>query len=387
MRTGDIDSEVTGVLLAGGRSSRMGGRDKALLDIGGGPMLLHVLSRLRPQVDRIVINANGDPARFSGHCLPVVADSYRGLCRAAGRTARRHRVGTTRDAGGQIHRQRPCRQPVPAARSGRPPQGGAARQGSPVRHRGFEGRAAPGGGTMALRTCRGARRVARAECTRAASLRGCARMRGRRLRSRGDRRGGTSTRSSTSTRRPISKRRARLFATESRAWLKPPAAHRHRRLEEFRQDDAGRAHHSRRSCGEASRSRRSSIRTMTCAQRWRDRRRAARARRRLSRRSSSRPTPGRFRREPTGRRAAGARATSPVTWPRQTSSLVEGFKSAPIPKIEVRRQASPTQEPPRGARSHVIAVAADHATDANGLPLFDLDDAEGIADFIAALAK
>lgn len=67
--------------------------------------------------------------------------------------------------------------------------------------------------------------------------------------------------------------------------------------------------------------------------------------------------------------------------------LVEGFKSAPIPKIEVRRQASPTQEPLAARDEHVIAVAADHATDANGLPLFDLDDAEGIAGFIAALAK
>jgi molybdopterin-guanine dinucleotide biosynthesis protein A len=78
MRTSEIDSEVTGVLLAGGRSSRMGGREKALLDIGGKPMLLHVLARLRPQVGRIVINANGDPARFSGHCLPVIADRIEG---------------------------------------------------------------------------------------------------------------------------------------------------------------------------------------------------------------------------------------------------------------------------------------------------------------------
>jgi molybdopterin-guanine dinucleotide biosynthesis protein A len=78
MRTSEIDAEVTGVLLAGGRSSRMGGREKALLDIGGKPMLLHVLTRLRPQVGRIVINANGDPARFSGYCLPVVADSIEG---------------------------------------------------------------------------------------------------------------------------------------------------------------------------------------------------------------------------------------------------------------------------------------------------------------------
>lgn len=75
MRTTHIDTEVTGVLLAGGRSSRMEGRDKAMLDFGGKPMLLRVLTRLRPQVDRIVINANGDLTRFSGYCLPVVADS------------------------------------------------------------------------------------------------------------------------------------------------------------------------------------------------------------------------------------------------------------------------------------------------------------------------
>lgn len=78
MRTSELDSDVTGVLLAGGRSSRMGGREKALLDIGAKPMLLHVLMRLRPQVGRIVINANGDPARFSGYCLPVVADKVEG---------------------------------------------------------------------------------------------------------------------------------------------------------------------------------------------------------------------------------------------------------------------------------------------------------------------
>jgi molybdopterin-guanine dinucleotide biosynthesis protein A len=78
MHTSENISEVTGILLAGGRSSRMGGREKALLDIGGKPMLLHVLSRLRPQVGRVAINANGDPARFSGFCLPVVPDSIEG---------------------------------------------------------------------------------------------------------------------------------------------------------------------------------------------------------------------------------------------------------------------------------------------------------------------
>jgi molybdopterin-guanine dinucleotide biosynthesis protein B len=67
--------------------------------------------------------------------------------------------------------------------------------------------------------------------------------------------------------------------------------------------------------------------------------------------------------------------------------LVEGFKSAPIPKIEVRRRASPTQELLAARDRHVIAVAADYPTERSGLPLFDLDDAEGIATFIAARAR
>lgn len=78
MRQAETDSEVTGVVLAGGRSSRMGGQEKAVLDLAGRPMIQHVLVRLRPQVGRIVVNANGDPARFSGYCLPVVADSIEG---------------------------------------------------------------------------------------------------------------------------------------------------------------------------------------------------------------------------------------------------------------------------------------------------------------------
>ncbi len=67
-------------------------------------------------------------------------------------------------------------------------------------------------------------------------------------------------------------------------------------------------------------------------------------------------------------------------------ALVEGYKNAPIAKIEVRRQASPTQEPLAARDDCVVAVVADHATDAGGLPLFDLDDTEGIAAFIAARA-
>ena len=56
---------ITGVILAGGRSRRMGGGDKGLLDLGGKPMLAHVIDRLKPQVGRIIINANGEPRRFA----------------------------------------------------------------------------------------------------------------------------------------------------------------------------------------------------------------------------------------------------------------------------------------------------------------------------------
>lgn len=109
---------ITGVLLAGGKSRRMfaaaggagrrsgdtgtgdrgsgdtrsseagsgqavgdapGTGDKGLLDIAGKPMLGHVLTRLAPQVGRMVLNANGDPARYSAFGLPVVADTVGGF--------------------------------------------------------------------------------------------------------------------------------------------------------------------------------------------------------------------------------------------------------------------------------------------------------------------
>jgi molybdopterin-guanine dinucleotide biosynthesis protein A len=66
---------VTGVILAGGQSRRMGGGDKGLLELAGRPMLAHVVERLAPQVGRLVVNANGDPARFARFALPVVADT------------------------------------------------------------------------------------------------------------------------------------------------------------------------------------------------------------------------------------------------------------------------------------------------------------------------
>lgn len=72
------NTSIVGVVLAGGLSRRMGGGDKGLLHLGDKPMMEHALDRLTPQVGRIVINANGDPARFASFNLPVVADTTSG---------------------------------------------------------------------------------------------------------------------------------------------------------------------------------------------------------------------------------------------------------------------------------------------------------------------
>ena len=71
--------KVVGLLLAGGQSRRMGGGDKALRLLGGIPLIDRVIERLRPQVDALVLNANGDPARFARLALPVAADSVPGF--------------------------------------------------------------------------------------------------------------------------------------------------------------------------------------------------------------------------------------------------------------------------------------------------------------------
>ncbi len=72
-------TEVTGCILAGGLARRMGGGDKGLIRLGGRLVIDHVLDRLKPQVSQTVLNANGDPARFSEYGLPVVADSVEGF--------------------------------------------------------------------------------------------------------------------------------------------------------------------------------------------------------------------------------------------------------------------------------------------------------------------
>lgn len=71
--------KVSGVLLAGGQSRRMGGGDKCLRPLGGRPLLRRVIERAAPQVKTLVINANGDPARFAGFGLAVEADHVGGF--------------------------------------------------------------------------------------------------------------------------------------------------------------------------------------------------------------------------------------------------------------------------------------------------------------------
>ena len=68
-------TETFGLVLAGGLARRMGGGDKALIRIGRETILQRALARLKPQVTGIVLNANGDPARFAPFGLPVIADS------------------------------------------------------------------------------------------------------------------------------------------------------------------------------------------------------------------------------------------------------------------------------------------------------------------------
>jgi molybdenum cofactor guanylyltransferase len=64
-----------GLVLAGGLARRMGGGDKARITIGGVTILQRVLACLKPQCTGLVINANGDPARFADTKLPVVSDN------------------------------------------------------------------------------------------------------------------------------------------------------------------------------------------------------------------------------------------------------------------------------------------------------------------------
>ncbi len=75
----DDHPKTLGVLLAGGLARRMGGGDKPMRTISGRTILERVIERLAPQCDQLILNANGDPSRFTAFGLPVIADSIEGF--------------------------------------------------------------------------------------------------------------------------------------------------------------------------------------------------------------------------------------------------------------------------------------------------------------------
>jgi len=72
-------SDTLGLILAGGLARRMGGGDKPLREAGGRPLLQHLIERLAPQTNGLLLNANGDPGRFAAFGLPVAPDGIEGF--------------------------------------------------------------------------------------------------------------------------------------------------------------------------------------------------------------------------------------------------------------------------------------------------------------------
>ncbi|HET9764285.1 MAG TPA: molybdenum cofactor guanylyltransferase MobA [Casimicrobiaceae bacterium] len=70
---------VTGLVLAGGQGRRMGSVDKGLVTLHGRPMIRHVIERLAPQVDEILINANRNTAEYEALGYPVIRDHVEGF--------------------------------------------------------------------------------------------------------------------------------------------------------------------------------------------------------------------------------------------------------------------------------------------------------------------
>ncbi len=70
---------ITGLILAGGLGSRMGGQDKGLVELAGQPMVKHVLDRLAPQVHQLMINANRNAAAYAAFSPWVVPDRLAGF--------------------------------------------------------------------------------------------------------------------------------------------------------------------------------------------------------------------------------------------------------------------------------------------------------------------
>jgi len=77
--TGIPQTDITGVILAGGRGSRMGGVDKGLVPLRGEPMITHVVARLKPKVGALLINANRNQVDYARLGFPIVPDQFSGF--------------------------------------------------------------------------------------------------------------------------------------------------------------------------------------------------------------------------------------------------------------------------------------------------------------------
>jgi len=75
---------IAALILAGGQGSRLGGVDKAFVELGGRTLVAHLLGRLAPQVAPVGISANGDASRFDDLGLKVLPDEHRGKGPLAG---------------------------------------------------------------------------------------------------------------------------------------------------------------------------------------------------------------------------------------------------------------------------------------------------------------
>ncbi len=71
--------DITGVILTGGRGSRLGGKDKGLVEVAERPLIQHVIDRFKPQVNDLFINANRNISRYRALGYPVIPDVIEGF--------------------------------------------------------------------------------------------------------------------------------------------------------------------------------------------------------------------------------------------------------------------------------------------------------------------
>jgi molybdopterin-guanine dinucleotide biosynthesis protein A len=76
----NINSDVTGVILAGGQARRMGGKDKGLIRLNDKPMIEYIIAAFKPQTSKLLINANRNHEVYSSYGIEIIADNLSGFC-------------------------------------------------------------------------------------------------------------------------------------------------------------------------------------------------------------------------------------------------------------------------------------------------------------------